>query len=154
LGRQAEEIQLLQRGIAQLEKELQRLSGDHMPNAQSVQDQIIELGGELGRAYLQSGRRQDALNLVNAELKEKPFGFVRARMVIFLLGLLGMRQEALEAGRLAEFTAELEHDTSNDGSSRLMARKFVDGLLMERGLFKEFLGRLEARRASGKNWMP
>jgi serine/threonine protein kinase/tetratricopeptide (TPR) repeat protein len=147
VGRQAEKVQVLERGITQLKK---ALATTNRAVKESVENSISELKGDLGQAYLQEGRRQDAVALIDSEVKKKPFKAFNARMVINLLRLLGMEQAALEAARLAEFTTE-QDTISNDRSSRWLARGIVDGQLWRMGLFNELRDRLETRRATGED---
>jgi len=92
LGRHAESVPLLQEGIARLEKGMAGTNVDEQ-KAQAVEFHIAELKGYLGRAYVYLGRRQDALSLVESQLKNKPFRFARTWPAVNLLMLLGMRQE-------------------------------------------------------------
>ena len=111
--------------------------------------QLSKLREDLGLAYVYAGRRQDALSLIDAELKKKPLSPARALWVVKLMSLLGMGQTALEVARLAEFTAE-QDAPSIDRSSRQIARNIVDSQLRRLGLFKELRDRVETRRALGE----
>jgi len=142
-GRQTERVQLLERGIAQLEK-VRAVA--NQARKESVEEHIFRLKGELGRAFIQTGRRQDAVAFINAEMKKKPLRPTGASMLMDLMGLLGMQQDSLETARLAEFMAENDFP-SNDRSSRQLARSLVDGQLQRMGQYKELFDRLETRRA-------
>jgi serine/threonine protein kinase/tetratricopeptide (TPR) repeat protein len=134
LGRHAESVPVLERGIARLAKG-ESTNGDEQM-AQAVAFHISELKGYLGQAYIHAGRRQDARSLINTELKKRPFRLVRTLPAVKLLGLLGMEQEALEAARLAEFTTQ-HNGNLNDKSSRDLVTKILNRQLRQMGLHKE-----------------
>jgi tetratricopeptide (TPR) repeat protein len=148
LGRQSERIEELKRGISTLAQGLQSTSKGQPDKAQSLEKAISGFKEQLCQAYVQAGRRQDVVSLVDAELKKKPVRSVQASRVSQVLQALGMGQAALEVGRLAEAT---EHMTPpNDPSSRQLARAILDGQLRQMGFLNELKDRLETRRTLGE----
>jgi len=152
LGRQAESVQVLERGIAQLEISLAAAKRDRAQKGEAsgpaIDVDIVGLKESLGEAYIFGGRREDAFALIDAELKRRPIAVHRARVLINLLNRLGIQQVALEVGRLAEFTSHQQNPPT--GSYQNVARGLVDGQLAKMGLFRELRDRLEARRALGE----
>jgi serine/threonine protein kinase/Flp pilus assembly protein TadD len=145
-GRGADRVLLLEQGIARLEKALGKARWSGAEKA-LVAGNVFTLKQLLGQGYIFMGRRQDALSLIEANLKLKPITPEQAGMLANLYGLLGMHQEALEAVRLSEFTAQ-RGPAWND-ATRLAPTKAVDRQLFQLGLHKELLGRLESMKALG-----
>ena len=146
LGKRAETIQLLQGGIARLEKVFEGTS--QVQKVGFIEEQIMNLKGSLCRACFDNGRREEVLSIITAELRKKPLRSKRARIVIDNLQALGKEQAALEAARLAEFTTWQELPSS-DKPSRLAASIPVNGQLRRMGLFNELRDRLETQKALG-----
>jgi serine/threonine protein kinase/tetratricopeptide (TPR) repeat protein len=137
--RTAECVQVLQSGIARLQKGrgnsiASRANDD---SGDTYLSQLIEL---LGERYIFDGRRGDAASLIGAELKKRPMTVSRARVLMKLYNHLGMQQAALEVGRLAEFSMPVDRVVG-----------FVDTQLQQMGLYKELFERIETRRASGED---
>jgi tetratricopeptide (TPR) repeat protein len=145
VGRHAESVQVLERGISKLEK----AQGNQAQKDQSLDVRISALKDLLGERYIFGGRRDKALSLIDAELKRTPITFNRARVLIKLCNYLGMQQRALEVGRLAEFSTQEDRSSKGPGD-RQVVRSLVDTQLRQMGLFKELRDRLEARRALGE----
>jgi hypothetical protein len=121
-GRQAEQIQVLERGIGRLERGLE---SSNQAMKDFVEDNISKLKADFIQAYMYAGRRQDALSLIDVELKKKPIKWLNAPRLVENLRLLGMGQAALEVARLAEYTAQVDA-ASSDLLSRKLARSGVD----------------------------
>src|SRR5262249_47417796 len=148
VGRPAESVQVLQRGIARLEKGLGGTNGDRSQKEllESLDIHLSRLIELLGERYIFDGRRDDAVSLIHAELKKRPTTFFQARALVNLCNRLGMQQAALELARLAESTIHQQPSAA----SLQPARGLVDTQLWQMGLFNELLGRLETRRALGE----
>jgi serine/threonine protein kinase/tetratricopeptide (TPR) repeat protein len=144
LGRRVESAEVLERGIARFEK----ASKQQQRNGQSDDWQVTSLKVQLGHRYILDGRRQDAIALLNAEVKRKPIFDGRAGSLINLMHSLGMQGTALGAARAAEFAAQ---DSSSIGLSSLRnARALVDTELQRMGRSKELVDRIETKRALGE----
>jgi serine/threonine protein kinase/tetratricopeptide (TPR) repeat protein len=146
LGRPAERVEVLERAVAQLDK---ALASAGRALRQSAEEHLLGLKAQLGEAYVYAGRRQEAIALIDTELKKKPLTPSRARRLVDLLRVLGGEQAALEVGRLAEFAAAQEA-ASSDRLARQLSRTIVDTQLQRMGLYKELFDRLETRRALGE----
>src|SRR5262249_13688501 len=110
--------------------------------------EATSLKGLLAQSYILDGRRQDAISLVDTELKKKPILDGRAGSLINVLNQLGMRRTSLDVARLAEFAAQ---SSRQDGASSLRnARSLVDTELQRMGLSKELVDRIETKRAMGE----
>jgi serine/threonine protein kinase/tetratricopeptide (TPR) repeat protein len=144
-GRQAEGLQVLERGIARLAKGLNAPSLNHG----QIEEQIGRLKRDLGRAYVNSGRPRDALALIDEELKPTPLRPTKALWTVEVLQLLGMGVRALEVARLAEYASQKDEE-SNSRLSRQVATSVLDRALRGMGLFSELRSRLESRRAWGE----
>lgn len=145
LGRNQEMILLLERAIERIEKV-------HAANSQSAKGiarafpDVGFLKDLLGQQYIYAGRRQDVLSLIDAELKIKPLTVDRAVMVTSLLQLLGMKEQALDVARNAEYA---EYAVSDNKLRRKAASNTVEGQLQSAGRYKELVDRIETRRAFG-----
>jgi serine/threonine protein kinase/Flp pilus assembly protein TadD len=147
LKRQAESVEVLEHGIARLETTLAAVKEGPGAPTESLEHELAGLRELLGQGYLAGGKREDALRLLDAELKKRPLGFGRAQMLISLLNQLGMQQGALDVARLVEFTSH--HQTPPADDLRAV-RGMVDLQLQQMGLFNEHFERLETRRALGE----
>lgn len=145
-GRLAESAEVLERGIARLEEALRLIKQPQPSTARLVAEEIAALRVTLGLVYMHAGRRNDAISIVDGELKRMPFRAVNAPMMIDLLRNLGMEESALEVARLAEYTI-WRSAASDDQTSRKTANSIVDGQLNRMGLVNELRHRLETRRA-------
>jgi serine/threonine protein kinase/Tfp pilus assembly protein PilF len=146
-GRQTDRLRVLESGIAQLTKWLEHTNAGQPPEAQSIRQGIFELEGDLCQAYNQTGRRKDAISVIETQLKKKPIMASQARTLMENLRLLGMGQAAIEVGRLAEFT--LLHDALSNDTVKAICFS-VDSQFSEMGLGRELRDRLETKRSLGE----
>jgi tRNA A-37 threonylcarbamoyl transferase component Bud32 len=147
MGRQADGVQALERGIARLESGSE-VSADEQKD-QALAYHISEMKGYLGELYANAGRREDARLLIDTELKKQPFRLIRIQPMVNLLSILGMRQDALEIGRLAEYQIHMS-SLSRDRSSRQLAGGIVDDQLRQLGFSSELRERIKVKRSLGE----
>jgi serine/threonine protein kinase/tetratricopeptide (TPR) repeat protein len=160
-NRPAESVEVLEQGIARMEKCLLTINKDQN-ECRRVNSEVLELflgnmKEYLGQVYILSGRRADAISLIDSGLKTRPITYYRAYSLVKLLNRLGMHQKALQISRIAEFAT---HQHQSTESERRLARRLVNGQLREMDLSMELLDRLETMRASGQelvseeyNWL-
>jgi serine/threonine protein kinase/Flp pilus assembly protein TadD len=149
-GRGSESVHVLEQGVARLEEASKAIAVSQPEKTRSLQNALYTIKGALGQAYLEAGRSQDALSLVQRELARRPMNG-RAGMLLPLMNSLGMQREALDACRLIEFTLR-EHNASSDDIRAV--RNLLNGQLKEMGFTKELLDRLESRRVQGQALEP
>ena len=122
LDRQAESVQVLERGIVRLEKLPQKTKGQWTLKAESLDGDICKMKELLGREYVFSGKRDKAVSLITAESKRRPITLrPSTRGSANLFNLLGMEAGSIRSrspGRVLHDSGESVVEWPFETSSR------------------------------------